>query len=133
MDNSEPKMVLINFFEKMNEWELKYYNRQVAVSDYEYNKELRRKEVSDIFSTFLIKKESTHGRLISLSASEPPEYSPDESILSDEVQGNKAVIITQEQHGFKHKNRYSLIYKNNEWRIDEKEWFDDRVWLTRHF
>jgi hypothetical protein len=59
-----------------------------------------------------------------LSCGNPPEYSPDEEIIKiEELKDKKVAIYTQQHTGFKSQYRYTLHYKNNEWRIDKKEWF----------
>lgn len=62
-----------------------------------------------------------------MSVSFPPDYDPEnDEILDVEVIKNKATVIVQKHTGFKNKYRYTLHFKNNEWRIDKKEWFDDK-------
>ncbi len=56
-----------------------------------------------------------------MSCGEPPEYSPDEEILSGELNKNKAIFVNQQYTEAKSKFRYTLNFKDGEWRIDKKE------------
>lgn len=116
--------VLINFIIKMNEWEMRCYPL-LSEDDSEKAKVVLKDELDEIFNKFCTVKERKQGRQKSLSCSEPPEYSPSEEVLSSEINKNKAVFVTQQHTGFKNKYRYTLNLKNDEWRIDKKEWLDD--------
>lgn len=119
---SKAEEVLKEFIIQMNKWELKYYplfrNEGMTV-----HKDAARKYLDDIYENSLTKKERKQGRQISLSCGEPPEYSPDEEILSREVNKNKAIFVTQQYTEAKSKFRYTLNIKDGEWRIDKKERF----------
>ncbi|ELY1862831.1 hypothetical protein SL013_002256 [Serratia marcescens] len=116
--------VLTNFIMKMNEWEMRCYPL-LSADDSENIKVVLKDELDDIFNKFCTVKERKQGRQTSLSCSEPPEYSPGEEVLSSEINKNKAIFVTQQHTGFKNKYRYTLHLKNDEWRIDKKEWLDD--------
>ena len=124
---SKAEEVLKNFIIQMNQWELKYYplfrNEGMTV-----HKNAARKDLDDIFEIFCTKKDRKQGKQVSLSCGDPPEYSTDEEILSCDLNKNKSSFITQQHTGFKNQYRYTLHYKNNEWRIDKKEWLDDDKW-----
>lgn len=125
MKNSiKAEEVLKGFIEKMNIWELKYYPlfRNDGMSSYKDN---ARKELDEIFEVFCTRKERKQGRQVSLSCSEPPEYSIDEKILANDFNKNKCSFITQQNTGLKNQYRYTLSFKNDEWRIDKKEWLDE--------
>ncbi|QQA76659.1 NTF2 fold immunity protein [Pectobacterium parmentieri] len=119
---SKAEAVLKEFIIQMNRWELKYYplfrNEGMTV-----HKDTAKKYLDDIYDLFCTKKERKQGRPVSLSCGEPPEYSPDEEILSSELNKNKAVFVTQQYTEAKSKFRYTLNIKEGEWRIDKKERF----------
>ncbi|MFP1750726.1 NTF2 fold immunity protein [Lonsdalea quercina] len=119
---SKAEAVLKEFIIQMNKWELKYYplfrNEGMTV-----HKDTAKKDLDDIYDLFCTKKERKQGRQVSLSCGEPPEYSPDEEILSSELNKNKAIFVTQQYTEAKSKFRYTLNIKEGEWRIDKKERF----------
>ena len=124
----EAVAVLKKFIIAMNKWEV-YYN--ALSTDYidkgEYEKlapldAKKREELDAIYNTYLTLRERKYGRQSSLRVGYPPEYSPDEEILATEVlKKNKIAIETQEHSVMKYRYRYTLHYKNKEWRIDKKE------------
>ncbi|AFI88288.1 hypothetical protein EXT68_22615 [Pectobacterium parmentieri] len=119
---SKAEAVLKEFIIQMNRWELKYYplfrNEGMTV-----HKDTAKKYLDDIYDLFCTKKERKQGRQVSLSCGEPPEYSPDEEILSSELNKNKAIFVTQQYTEAKNKFRYTINIKEGEWRIDKKERF----------
>lgn len=119
---SKAEKVLKKFIIQMNQWELKYYElfRNEGISVHE---DAAKKELDDIYDLFCTRKERKQGRQVSLSCGEPPEYSPDEKVLSSELNKNKCVFITQQYTEAKDKFRYTLQFKEDEWRIDKKERF----------
>lgn len=125
IDLINAEIVLKEFITRMNGWELKYYTlfRDEGMTAH---KDAAKRELDDIFNFLCTKKERKQGRQVSLSCGEPPEYSLNEEVLSCELNKNKGVFITQQHTGFKNKYRYTLLFKNNEWRLDKKEWFDDK-------
>ncbi|WP_350312570.1 RhsIA family immunity protein [Dickeya fangzhongdai] len=127
---SKAEKVLKEFIIQMNQWELKYYPlfRNEGMTAY---KDAAKKELDDIYDLFCTKKERKQGRQISLSCGEPPEYSPDEEVLSSELNKNKCVFITQQYTEAKNKFRYTLQFKEDEWLIDKKERFSfyDDKWI----
>ncbi|MBN3230256.1 NTF2 fold immunity protein [Pectobacterium brasiliense] len=117
---SKAEAVLKEFILQMNRWELKYYPlfRSEGMS---VHKDTAKKDLDDIYGLFCTKKERKQGRQVSLSCGEPPEYSPDEEILSGELNKNKAIFLNQQYTEAKSKFRYTLNFKDGEWRIDKKE------------
>lgn len=54
----------------------------------------------------------------------PPDYDVDnDEILDVEINKNKSIVTVQKHTGFKDKFRYTLHFKNNEWRVDKRERF----------
>ncbi|GCW61474.1 TPA: NTF2 fold immunity protein [Escherichia coli] len=117
--------VFDSFSKEMNEWEVSYYNSRQ--NDRSGDKTSFREKLDAIFNKYCTSKERKYGRQVAMSVSFPPDYDPEnDEILDVEVIKNKATVIVQKHTGFKNKYRYTLHFKNNEWRIDKKEWFDDK-------
>ena len=126
----EAVAVLKKFIIAMNKWEVYYYNLTMDYMD--QGKKLtplspkKREELDAIYNTYLTLRERKYGRQSSLRVGYPTEYSPDEEILATEVlKKNKITIETQEHSVMKYRYRYTLHYKNKEWRIDKKEVYRD--------
>ena len=124
----EAVAVLKKFIIAMNKWEVYYCTLSMDYVDkgeYEKLNSLRpkkREELNAIYNTYLTLRERKYGRQSSLRVGYPTEYSPDEEILATEVlKKNKITIETQEHSVMKYRYRYTLHYKNKEWRIDKKE------------
>ena len=122
----EAVAVLKKFIIAMNKWEVYYYNLTMDYMD--QGKKLtplspkKREDLDAIYNTYLTLRERKYGRQSALNVGYPPEYSPDEEILATEVlKKNKITIETQEHSVMKYRYRYTLHYKNKEWRIDKKE------------
>ena len=118
--------VLKKFIIAMNKWEVYYHTLTMDYID--QGKKLapldakKGEELDAIFNTYCTLRERKYGRQAALNTGCPPEYSPDEEILATEVlKKNKIVIETQEHSVMKYRYRYTLHYKNKEWRIDKKE------------
>ena len=123
--------VLKKFIIAMNKWEVYYHTLTMDYID--QGKKLaplddkKGEELNAIFNTYCTLRERKYGRQSSLRTGCPPEYSPDEEILATEVlKKNKIAIETQEHSVMKYRSRYTLHYKNKEWRIDKKEAYDDK-------
>jgi hypothetical protein len=131
MNIENAKNTLKEFIIAMNHWELHCH----SIMDNNLLGEFRSQIVNElniIFDKFCTKKERKYGRQAALSYRNPPEYSPDEEIIKiEELKGNKVTIYTQQHTGFKSRYRYTLHYKNNEWRVDKKERFSigDDKWI----
>lgn len=124
------KETLIAFMKVMNSWENGY--RDAFMADHCVDKESYLTELNNIFSKWCTIKERKYGRQASMQVSFPPDYDPEkDEIISEDVIKNKASIIVQKHAGFKNKYRYTLQFKNNEWRIDKKERFssDENKWV----
>ena len=128
----EAVAVLKNFIIAMNKWEVYYHAitmEYVDKGEYEKLTSLRprkKEELDAIFNTYCTLRERKYGRQAALDTQYPPEYSPDEEILATEVLNkNKIAIETQEHSDMEYRYRYTLHYKNKEWRIDKKEVYRD--------
>lgn len=121
------KETLVAFMKDMNDWENSYRNAFMA--DHSVNKEPYLAELNEIFNKWCTVKERKQGRQVSMKVSFPPDYDPEnDEIFDEDVVKNKASIVVQKHTGFENKYRYTLKFKNNEWRIDKKEWLDDDKW-----
>ena len=128
----EAVAVLKNFIIAMNKWEVYYHAitmEYVDKGEYEKLEPLdvkKGEELDAIFNTYCTLKERKYGRQAALDTQYPPEYSPDEEILATEVlKKNKIAIETQDHSILEYRYRYTLHYKNKEWRIDKKEAYND--------
>ena len=126
----EAVAVLKKFIIAMNKWEVYYYNLTMDYMD--QGKKLtplspkKREDLDAIYNTYLTLRERKYGRQSALNVRYPPEYSPDEEILATEVlKKNKIAIETQDHSILEYRYRYTLHYKNKEWRIDKKEVYRD--------
>ena len=124
----EAVAVLKKFIIAMNKWEVYYHAitmEYVDKGEYEKLEPLdvkKGEELDAIFNTYCTLKERKYGRQAALDTQYPPEYSPDEEILATEVlKKNKIAIETQDHSILEYRYRYTLHYKNKEWRIDKKE------------
>ncbi|MEL4889730.1 RhsIA family immunity protein [Pectobacterium betavasculorum] len=116
------KDTLIAFMKDMNNWENSY--RDAFMSDHSVNKEPYLAELNNIFNKWCTVKERKQGRQVSMKVSFPPDYDPEnDEILDEDAVKNKTSITVQKHTGFKNKYRYTLHYKNDEWRVDKKERF----------
>ncbi|WMT16734.1 NTF2 fold immunity protein [Serratia fonticola] len=114
--------VLVSFMKDMNKWETSYHDAFMA--DYCIDKKPYASELNEIFNKWCTVKERKNGRQVAMQVSSPPDYDPEnDEIMEVEVVKNKASIVVQKHTGFKNKYRYTLQFKNNEWRIDKKERF----------
>lgn len=120
--SDEPTCVLLSFFSAMNKWEKDNYMPMREGGIEEQSK--AQDEIDTIFLKFCSIRDRKIGRQASLQCGEPPEYSIDtQPIVHVETKGKKVVVYTEQLNRLKNKYRYTLHYKNDEWRIDKKERF----------
>ncbi|AYH14969.1 NTF2 fold immunity protein [Pectobacterium parmentieri] len=121
------KEVLIAFMKDMNSWENSY--RDAFMADHNVDKGPYLAELNKIFNNRCTVKERKYGRQVSMKVGFPPDYDPEsDEIIDENTVKNKTSIIVQKHTGFENRYRYTLHFKNNEWRIDKKEWLDDEGW-----
>jgi len=113
--------VLRGFFAAMHEWDNK--TRTALANN---NNALARKQALDaldsIFKQYCTHQESKLNRQLALNLEEPPEYGKaNQSISQMEIAENKAQVYVQQLDGFENDYRYTLLYQNEQWRIDKKE------------
>jgi len=113
--------VLKDFILAMNQWEVHYYTILKENELINIDNEMK-ENLTQIFNKFCTIKDRKYGKPNNISVGNPPVYSPDEEFLkTEELKGNKVVIYTQQKTRVKYQFRYTLQYKNEEWRIDKKE------------
>ncbi|TCV77525.1 MULTISPECIES: NTF2 fold immunity protein [Methylomonas] len=113
--------VLQAFMREMYRWDVKYY--ELLVNAHEANKGTAKQEISEIYNSYLTKKDRKLGREVALNASSPPEYDPDTEIIEkcEDVDEKKLLIYTKQTTGFKFECRYTLKNIQDTWRIDKRE------------
>ena len=127
----EAVAVLKKFIIAMNRWEVYFFNLTEEYDENSKNSDSLTpkilEELDAIFKSYCTLKERKYGRQAGLALGFPPDYSPDEEILATEVLNkNKIAIETQDHSILEYRYRYTLHYKNKEWRIDKKEAYDDK-------
>lgn len=131
MNIENAKEILLGFMQEMYEWEKKA-TKSLRSLDYENTLRL---ELSLIFSKYCTPKKSKRTREISLSVRFPFEYKPETHPIIDVKEENKYLFfyIEENRSGLKTQYRYRLVYKNEKWWIDKKEWFTQAKWENCSF
>src|SRR6266567_459829 len=128
IDKEKASAVLLEFMSAMKEWENKFailYKRENGGPEAHANQ--AKIELQSIYQKHLTQRERKYGRMAGPSAGYPPEFDPDaEKIVSAEaVNSRKVIVETLWTHpkvpNFTQKHRFTLLYKNDEWRVDRKE------------
>lgn len=129
-----PTDILKGFITSMFKWNVACQEIDKVAGKFYQQREYVLKQLNEIYSEYLTVKERKNGRQASLSFSNPPEYNlSTNEILSCTEDGKKAYIEVQETVGFKEHLKYTLHKKNDGWRIDKREAyneFDDK-WEKR--
>ncbi|WP_167016199.1 NTF2 fold immunity protein [Candidatus Pantoea multigeneris] len=123
-DINGAKETLTTFIFEMNKWEVESYGLLAEGGTDEIKNKIKI-ELDSIFNTYCTLRDRKQGRQVSLSCSEPPEYSLDEEITSAAIAKNKAIIETQQKTGFENVFKYTLNHTALGWRIDKKERFSE--------
>jgi len=120
-----PEDVLKGFIDLMYQWNT-FCQELDKKGEFYKQREIVLEQLNRIFDEYLTIKERKWGRQASLSFSTPPEYNlATNEILTCTVDGNKAYIEVQETVGFKNKIKYTIHQKQDGWRIDKKETYDE--------
>lgn len=121
MSVENAKLVLENFINQMKDWEKKWGNILEKNPDLIFNEEgmeSRLNELVMIQNEYLSDKALSlkQDRRITLTFSIPPEY---EQVISKEniINERKIEFYTKNNEG-KESRFYTLIYENNNWKID---------------
>ncbi len=115
------------FSKEMYEWNLMCIDLDSndAMDESEKDEKIK-SELDRIFEEYLTIRKRTNGRQAGYNFSTPPEYNPKKNeILSCVIDGKKAYIEVQETDGFQKKLKYTLHQKEDGWRVDKKESYDD--------
>ncbi|WP_041994033.1 NTF2 fold immunity protein [Capnocytophaga cynodegmi] len=123
-ETEQIKQQFITFMQKMNAWEVVANNETEQDDEIFSNPDWQEKQtqiVREIYETHLTQKERKHGMLnAGISVRFPPEYDSDkETIISVEIKGKSAVMITERIYaGLKGERIYKLKKVDDVWKID---------------
>ena len=122
------KETLLNFMQEMYSWERKAY-KNLRGKEY---KDMLKSELCNIFERFCIPKKTLRAREISLSVRFPFEYKLETHPIIDEEEGEKYTFfyIKEDRSGLENLYRFRMIFKNDKWWIDKKEWFYEEKWVN---
>ena len=135
MNSTEQALkVLKLFLTEMKKWESYWYQVQYENPEVDYTEELK-KEIDAIYEKYVTVRERKLGKQVALSTRFPSTFTPDGEIISCELSANnKKIVIEVYQKfdtGVRYQYRYTLIFKNNEWRVDRREMFlfSENKWI----
>ena len=134
MNSTEQALkVLKLFLTEMNKWESYWYQVQYENLEVDYTEELK-KEIDAIYEKYVTVRERKLGKQVALSTQYPSTFTPDGEIISCELSANNKKIVIEVHKKFDtgvvYEYRYTLIFKNKEWRVDRREMLDyDGRWI----
>ena len=134
MNSTEQALkVLKLFLTEMNKWESYWYEVQYENPEVDYTEELK-KEIDAIYEKYVTVRERKLGKQVALSTRYPSTFTPDGEIISCELSANNKKIVIEVHKKFDigvvYEYRYTLIFKNKEWRVDRREMLDyDGRWI----
>ena len=134
MNSTEQALkVLKLFLTEMNKWESYWYQVQYENPEVDYTEELK-KEIDAIYEKYVTVRERKLGKQVALSTQFPSTFTPDGEIISCELSANNKKIVIEVHKKFDtgvvYEYRYTLIFKNKEWRVDRREMLDyDGRWI----
>ena len=126
--------VLKLFLTEMNKWESYWYEVQYENPEVDYTEELK-KEIDAIYEKYVTVRERKLGKQVALSTRYPSTFTPDGEIISCELSANNKKIVIEVHKkfdtGVRYQYRYTLIFKNKEWRVDRREMFlfSENKWI----
>ena len=125
MNSTEQALkVLKLFLTEMNKWESYWYEVQYENPEVDYTEELK-KEIDAIYEKYVTVRERKRGLQVALSTQFPSTFTPDGEIISCELSANNKKIVIEVHKKFDtgvvYEYRYTLIFKNKEWRVDKRE------------
>ena len=93
-----------------------------------------KKEIDAIYEKYVTVRERKLGKQVALSTRYPSTFTPDGEIISCELSANNKKILIEIHKKFDtgvvYEYRYTLIFKNKEWRVDRREMLDyDGRWI----
>ena len=135
MNSTEQALkVLKLFLTEMNKWESYWYEVQYENPEVDYTEELK-KEIDAIYEKYVTVRERKRGLQVALSTQFPSTFTPDGEIISCELSANNKKIVIEVHKkfdtGVRYQYRYTLIFKNKEWRVDRREMFlfSENKWI----
>ena len=135
MNSTEQALkVLKLFLTEMKTWEDYWRDLQLENLEIDYSKE-QKQEIDAIYEKYVTVRERKRGLQVALSTQFPSTFTPDGEIISCELSANnKKIAIEVYQKfdtGVRYQYRYTLIFKNNEWRVDRREMFlfSENKWI----
>ena len=125
MNSTEQALkVLKLFLTEMKAWEDYWRDLQLENLEIDYSKE-QKKEIDAIYEKYVTVRERKLGKQVALSTQFPSTFTPDGEIISCELSANNKKIIIEVHKKFDtgvvYEYRYTLIFKNKEWRVDKRE------------
>ena len=134
MNSTEQALkVLKLFLTEMKTWEDYWRDLQLENLEIDYSKE-QKKEIDAIYEKYVTVRERKLGKQVALSTQFPSTFTPDGEIISCELSANNKKIVIEVHKKFDtgvvYEYRYTLIFKNKEWRVDRREMLDyDGRWI----
>ena len=135
MNSTEQALKVFKLFlTEMNKWESYWYQVQYENPEVDYTEELK-KEIDAIYEKYVTVRERKLGKQVALSTQFPSTFTPDGEIISCELSANNKKIVIEVHKKFDtgvvYEYRYTLIFKNNEWRVDRREMFlfSENKWI----
>ena len=125
MNSTEQALkVLKLFLTEMKAWEDYWRDLQLENLEIDYSKE-QKQEIDAIYEKYVTVRERKRGLQVALSTQYPSTFTPDGEIISCELSANNKKIIIEVHKKFDtgvvYEYRYTLIFKNKEWRVDKRE------------
>ena len=125
MNSTEQALkVLKLFLTEMKTWEDYWRDLQLENLEIDYSKE-QKKEIDAIYEKYVTVRERKRGKQVALSTQFPSTFTPDGEIISCELSANNKKIVIEVHKKFDtgvvYEYRYTLIFKNKEWRVDKRE------------
>ena len=125
MNSTEQALkVLKLFLTEMKTWEDYWRDLQLENLEIDYSKE-QKKEIDAIYEKYVTVRERKLGKQVALSTQFPSTFTPDGEIISCELSANNKKIVIEVHKKFDtgvvYEYRYTLIFKNKEWRVDKRE------------
>ena len=125
MNSTEQALkVLKLFLTEMKTWEDYWFELRYANPGINYKKD-QKKEIDAIYEKYVTVRERKLGKQVALSTQYPSTFTPDGEIISCELSANNKKIVIEVHKKFDtgvvYEYRYTLIFKNNEWRVDKRE------------
>lgn len=128
---AQARLALNEFMLAMNAWECRFFRAKREALDGGRDVKAIDDEARDslvaIFGKWVCPDKANEGRLVDLRCGDPPTYDPASDVEdSTEMRGNKALFTVRQTGGLQSSFRFTLIAKDNEWKIENKELLNHR-------